>query len=94
MTAVDQNHSSALHNAIDVKVENKDVVDLLIENGANINDRTRNEGMTPLMMAVSRGHVNIVRELVKLGVDLEVQMNGSGDTALHIACEKGESEIV
>lgn len=85
---------SALHNAVDVKVENKDVVDLLIERGANINERTKNEGMTPLMMAVNRGHVNIVRALVEIGVDMETQTVGTGDTALHIACEKGESEIV
>lgn len=49
--------------------------------------------MTPLLMAVNRGHVNIVRTLVEMGADLDVQAAGTGDTALHIACEKGEEDI-
>lgn len=46
------------------------------------------------MLAVGRGHVNIVRALIEMGAYLDAQTINTGETALHIACEKGEREIV
>lgn len=57
----DNDSKTPLHYAIDNKTENLDVVNLLIESGANINKQTSSEGYAPLIFAVNRGHVNIAR---------------------------------
>lgn len=57
----DNDSKTPLHYAIDNKTENLDVVNLLIERGADINKQTVSDGITPLIFAVNRGHVNIAR---------------------------------
>jgi ankyrin repeat protein len=54
-----------LHYAIDNTAENLDVVRLLIEQGADFNKETTSDGFTPLILAVKRGHINIVKLLVE-----------------------------
>lgn len=63
----DSDQRTALHYAIDREQENLDVVNLLLEKGAQIDPVTCSEGLSPLMIAVSRGHVEIVRQLVSKG---------------------------
>jgi ankyrin repeat protein len=53
-----------LYYAIDNQQENLDVVELLIQHEVNINKMTISEGCTPLMLAVKRGHQNIVKTLM------------------------------
>lgn len=61
---VDSNSQNSLYYAIDNQQENLDVVELLIQHKANINKMTTSEGYTPLMLAVKRGHQNIVKTLM------------------------------
>jgi len=67
----DNDSKIAMHYAIDNKAENFDVVNLLIENGGEINKETTSEGFTPLIFAVTHGHKNIVKKLVDLGAKLD-----------------------
>jgi len=85
----DSDSKIALHYAIDNKTENLDVVNLLIEFGADRNKETTSDGFTPLIFAVNRGHVNITSILVDLGVKLDAFELNQNNTALHIACLNG-----
>ena len=67
----DADSKTALHYAIDNKTENLDVVNLLIDSGADKNKETTSDCFTPLIFAVNRGHVNITSMLVEHGVKLD-----------------------
>uniref|UniRef100_A0A3Q4HD84 Oxysterol-binding protein n=1 Tax=Neolamprologus brichardi TaxID=32507 RepID=A0A3Q4HD84_NEOBR len=62
----------------------------------NINCRSRSKtcsGWTPLHLACSFGHRDVVEELLKAGADVNLQ-NNLGDTPLHKAAYAGRKEIV
>ena len=90
----DGDQRTALHYAIDNQVENLDVVNLLIEKGADINKETTSDGYTPLIIAVNRGHKNIAKTLIEMNANLDAVDLSSANTALHLACAKGHLEIV
>ena len=50
-------------------------------------------GYTPLLEAVSKGHANIVLELLQAGADVHAVSNAK-ETPLHLACLYGFEEIV
>jgi ankyrin repeat protein len=91
---VDGDAKSALHYSVDNKSENLDVVNLLIDQQADVNGQTTSEGLTPLMVAVQRGHVNITKKLIETGAKLDVQEFSQNNTALHFACELGHKHLV
>lgn len=90
----DSDSRIALHYAIDNKAENLDVVSLLIEKAADFNKETTSDGFTPLMIAVNRGHKAIAKTLIEMGAKLDAMEYNQNNTALHIACQKGEKDIV
>lgn len=51
------------------------------------------DGMTPLMAAVMKGHVDVIKVLLKAGADPELP-DEEGNRALHVAAAKGYGEIV
>ncbi|XP_039877595.1 oxysterol-binding protein-related protein 1-like isoform X1 [Simochromis diagramma] len=62
----------------------------------NINCRSRSKtcsGWTPLHLACSFGHRDVVEQLLKAGADVNLQ-NNLGDTPLHKAAYAGRKEIV
>lgn len=66
------------------------VASLLIDKGAmEITD----SGTTALMYASSFGNIDIVKKLIKKGVDIAVK-NADGNTALLLACDRGYSNVV
>lgn len=71
-----------------------DVVNLLLDHGADLNHQTTSDGLTPLIFAVNRGHVNITRKLVDYGAKLDTAEFNNQNTALHVACSRGDKEIV
>ena len=66
------------------------IVQLLIEHGADINYRLTVTGATALIIASEHGHTDIVRILLEKGADTRIE-SANGDTALGVA---GNVDIV
>lgn len=81
---------SALHYA--AGSGNKDIVNLLIEKGLDINSKTDNE-MTVLTQAVYSGNKNVVKMLIDNGADVNLPAD-QGITSLLLASALGLSDIV
>ncbi|UJQ21505.1 ankyrin repeat domain-containing protein [Wolbachia endosymbiont of Delia radicum] len=86
--ARDENGRTVLHYAVDAKT-----VRLLVEKGANVNAKDV-EGYTALHLAVTEKRLEIVRELIKSGANVNAEEYGNKCTPLHLACMIGEKEIV
>jgi ankyrin repeat protein len=76
-----------------------DVVELLVENKANLNAKTStqfiiNEFRTPMWFAVEEKHIDVLSYLLQRGADPNVVCNSSCDTPLSTACASGELEMV
>lgn len=67
-----------------------DVVKVLLKEGANIEDHNEN-GHTPLMEAASAGHVEVARVLLEYGAGINTHSNEFKESALTLACYKGQS---
>ncbi|BET30827.1 MULTISPECIES: ankyrin repeat domain-containing protein [Wolbachia] len=86
--ARDENGRTALHYAIDAKT-----VSLLVEKGVNVNAADV-KGYTALHLAVTEKRLEIVRELIKSGAEVNAEEYGNKCIPLHLACMVGEKEIV
>ena len=75
-----------------VKRNNVEFVNLLIENGADINEFSYN-GNTPLLQAIDNDNIEIIKLLIDNGVNLN-QYNNEGKLPLEIAKEKNNTEII
>ncbi|CAH2007936.1 unnamed protein product [Acanthoscelides obtectus] len=60
---------------------------------ADVNIRASQHGQTALMLAVSHGHLDMVKMLLEAGADINIQ-DEDGSTALMCAAEHGHIEIV
>ncbi|MBD0392044.1 tetratricopeptide repeat protein, partial [Wolbachia endosymbiont of Pentalonia nigronervosa] len=79
----------------------KEVVEVLLNNKADVNAKTTDKGNTPLHIAVSKGNDEIVKILLQHASKLNVikdfinaQTTIKGTTALHLAAEKGNLHVV
>jgi len=79
-------HSAAANNKKDVFLEYGDVFEKY-KNDADIN------GMTPMHFAVQKGNLEIVKILLKFGVNVNI-LDDFGKTPLRIAIQKGYLEII
>jgi len=71
-----------------------DFIKYLIEDkGFDPNVTNRKSGFTPLMQAVSYGHLEIVKYLVDLGVDVDIKDN-FGLNAKEYARKLGQSKVL
>jgi len=77
---------------IAARENNRAMVDLLIDAGANVNLRSEDRGNTALMDAVAGGFTPIVEDLIEAGTDVNIQSK-DGQTALIIAVGKGDVEL-
>ena len=81
MNVVDAENCSALHAA---SIEDHpDVVQVLIDNGANVNAQDV-YGMPPLQITAKHGYVEVAKKLLQAGADLEIK-NNYKQTALYCA---------
>ncbi len=62
------------------------------ESGAKV-DIKNNNGLTALMRAATRDHIEAVKALLKLGANPKEEA-ASGETAAHLAKKQGHLEIV
>jgi ankyrin repeat protein len=69
------------------------IVNLLLEKGANVDQITGSQGATPTFVAADMGHVEVLKALLTKKPDLDMSING-GATPLNIASQKGHKEIV
>lgn len=65
----------------------------LLDAGVDINRRSTPKGMTPLMHAAMKGHVQCVRLLLHRGASKD-KKDDDGDTALHLASRNRHEECV
>jgi len=75
-----------------VAIGNVEIVQSLLEEGADVNERGPRES-TALMYAAGGGHTEIVKMLVESGADVDA-VEDSGCTALHHAEDDGMTEII
>ncbi len=76
-----------------VKGLNLDLINILIENNADVNARD-NRNWTALMYVANNGSVEVVDFLIKSGAKINIQDNG-GQTALMRACmHNKQSDVV
>eukprot|EP00731_Ephydatia_muelleri_P025552 Em0017g635a len=73
--------------------DREEIVELLLNAGANINAKNK-KGITPLMIASAKGQTKVMKLYLKTpSIDLQ-QQDADGDTALHIAVGKDQSESI
>ncbi|XTZ10665.1 MAG: ankyrin repeat domain-containing protein [cyanobacterium endosymbiont of Rhopalodia yunnanensis] len=74
--------------------DNLDVVEDLIETGADVNHNQTNEDGSPaLMIAADKGHLAIVEILIATESEVNLK-DKDGDTALNIAIKNHHQEII
>ena len=76
-----------------INTDNIDLLQLLVENGADINRANDISSLTPLMRASRTGLENIVRILLSRNAELNTT-DKYGNTALHMAAENSQLNIV
>lgn len=69
------------------------LVDRLLADGASINARATNNGMTALHAAAERGRTLLVRRLIDWNADVDARTR-LGDTACHLAAYRGHVDTV
>ena len=74
-------------------LNNKDIVEVLIQNNANIGEKNK-YGNTALMIAAYDNYLEIVDLLIKDGREVGIHNKNTGKTALIIAAEAGHDKIV
>ncbi|XP_026781745.3 B-cell lymphoma 3 protein [Pangasianodon hypophthalmus] len=72
---------------------NKKLAKMLLDSGADINAVDIKSGRSPLIYAVEKSCMEMINFLVENGCNVNAQ-SYSGNTALHIACGRGEVEAV
>jgi len=74
-------------------VASLDVMELLIEHGANVNVKNSEDGATVLHDAASGGHLDTIELLMKHGADLHAR-DFDGETPLHEAALARNQDVV
>jgi ankyrin repeat protein len=64
----------------------------LIWSGANMSDKTNDDGMTALHFIALTGNTHMLSQFILFGVDVNIQTN-YGTTALHLAAQNGHYEV-
>lgn len=78
--------------ALAASLGNLEIVQLLIEGGANINLQMEDEGDTALMVASLYGHYEVVKRLVEAGADVNIQ-DCYGAKAVGMAANNAHEDI-
>jgi ankyrin repeat protein len=87
-----------LHHAAMSSGDYKDVAELLIAKGLDVNAKTTEYGeardATPLHLAVGMGNINIADVLIKNGAELDAKFSDHQHTPLHLAAREGHKAVV
>ncbi len=82
-----------LSEAVRNQVQDRDVIDLLLDNGANIDHISSEHGDTPLMLAIREQNRVLTKLLISRGADVNLA-GASGERPLTVAQRTGNPEIV
>ena len=83
---------SALHFASVEETDDFDLAKLLVENGANLEEKT-NDGYTPLICAVEKGNSKVVEFLLSKGANINATTE-DGISALHIVSRDDDLDLI
>ena len=72
---------------------NLNIIKLLFDAGADVNQANVTYNYTPLIYSANNGHIEIVRELIRRGADVRF-MNKGGRAAIEYAAESGHIDVV
>lgn len=73
---------------------NRDVVEALLDAGADVDAVDPSTGKTPLMYAAQQGNADVAELLIDEDADVDARETKYGFTALMIASDRGELEVV
>jgi hypothetical protein len=73
-----------------VRSGNADLVRLLVDYGATVNEQSGGRGTSPLMEAAGTGQTTITKELLEAGADPDM-VNGYGQSAAILAASEGHT---
>ncbi|KAK7453253.1 hypothetical protein VKT23_011929 [Stygiomarasmius scandens] len=88
-------HTAAYEKYLHAAVEGThlDIIEFLVENGADHKIRFGDEEKTLLHIAAENDHVDLIKPLLKKGMNIDV-LSSNGETALHYAAAEGGLETV
>lgn len=84
---------NSLASNSNVTEETLSIIQMLINNGANINEKEPIEGFTPLLHAIENNNIDIIKLLIDNDVDVNITDN-FGTTPLLLAANKKNGVIV
>ena len=79
--------------AIGAVAQNLDVVNELLDRGADVNEPTLT-GLTPLLLATRKEHSGIVRLLLARGAHIATRFPEDLNSSLHYACMQANDKIL
>ena len=88
---LDEEGFSLLH--LNAKDGNTEIVQKLIEDGADIEIKDKKNGSTPLLWACQNGHTHVVKTLLEKGANVKAA-SFLKKTALHFASQSGQVNLV
>eukprot|EP00590_Aulacoseira_subarctica_P011569 CAMPEP_0172419808 /NCGR_PEP_ID=MMETSP1064-20121228/6211_1 /TAXON_ID=202472 /ORGANISM="Aulacoseira subarctica , Strain CCAP 1002/5" /LENGTH=336 /DNA_ID=CAMNT_0013159463 /DNA_START=58 /DNA_END=1068 /DNA_ORIENTATION=- len=71
-----------------------ELIRLLVERGANVNDAIGCNGMTPLFLAAQEGYEEMCKCFIANGADVNAACSTEACTPLHIAAQFGHTKVV
>ena len=77
-----------------VENDDLDTVKTLLQQGADVNTRNPENGLTVLMSAACHGNLEMTKLLLEAGADLFTADSKTGATPLHKACQGGNIDII
>ena len=72
---------------------NANLTKMLLDSGADKNE-TNHKGYTPLIIAAENGSVEVVKQLLDAGAEVNAYEHNNGETALIAATDQGKRDIV
>lgn len=88
-----ENHWTTTFLILAVENDHKQIVEILLNAGADVNAKDYWNGHTPLMLAIQNGNKDIVQMLLSAKADPNLK-NNYNNTALRYATEAGNKDIV